>query len=104
MITEESEELIPSVLFNRILLQSSKYSSANPQQPTLELDAEKLLVNLASLFAQELVSQSSSAAQRRIGTSSSSSTNSIKINDVNFVLKHQWPLYDSSSYSQVPEK
>lgn len=105
MATNDSEDLIPSVLFNRILLQSGQYSlssSTNPvQPPTLQSDAEKLLIKLASLFAQELVSKSSSVAQRRIGTSSSS--NPINIDDVNFVLKHQWPIYDSSSYNQMSE-
>ncbi|CAF1994021.1 unnamed protein product [Rotaria magnacalcarata] len=100
MTTNNTEDLIPSAFFNRILLQSGQYSSSNPQQPLLQPDAEKLLVNLASLFAQELVSKSSSATQRRIGTSSSTS---IKENDVNFVLKHQWPIYDSSSYNKIPE-
>jgi hypothetical protein len=100
MTTNNLEDLIPSALFTRILLQSGQYSSSNPQQPILQPDAEKLLVNFASLFAQELVSKSSSVAQRRIGTSSSSSIN---INDVNFVLKHQWPLYDNSAYNQIPK-
>ncbi|CAF0829607.1 unnamed protein product [Rotaria sordida] len=103
MTTNDLENLIPSSLFTRILLQSGQYSSSsNAQQPTLQSDTEKLLINFASLFAQELVSKSSSIAQRRIGTSSSSST-TININDVNFVLKHQWPIYDSSSYNQISE-
>jgi histone H3/H4 len=100
MITNNTEDLIPSALFTRILLQSGRYSSSNPQQPVLQSDAEKLLINFASLFAQELVSKSSSVAQRRIETSSSTSINK---NDVNFVLKHQWPIYDSSSYNQTPK-
>jgi hypothetical protein len=99
MTTNNSEDLIPSAFFTRILLQSGQYSSINSQQPTLQSDTEKLLVNFASLFAQELVLKSSSIAQRRIGTSSTS----ININDVNFVLKHQWPIYDSSSYNQISE-
>lgn len=99
MTTNNTEDLIPSTFFTRILLQSGQYSSTNSQQPTLQSDAEKLLVNFASLFAQELVSKSSSIAQRRTGTSN----NSININDVNFVLKHQWPIYDSSSYHQISE-
>ncbi|CAF1108114.1 unnamed protein product [Rotaria sp. Silwood1] len=101
MTTNDSENLNPSIFFNRILLQSSQYSSSNPQQTRLQSDAEKLLINFASLFAQELVSKSSSIAQRRIGTSSS--LTSININDVNFVLKYQWPIYDSSAYNQIPE-
>jgi len=99
MTTNKSEDLNSSAFFTRILLQSGQYSSTNSQQPTLQPDAEKLLVNFASLFAQELVSKSSSIAQRRTETS----TNSININDVNFVLKHQWPIYDSSSYNQISE-
>ena len=100
MTTSDSEELAPSAVFTRILLQSGHYSSSNSKQPTLQSDAEKLLVNFASLFAKELVSKSSSIAQRRTGTSSSSSIN---VNDVNFVLKHQWPVYDSSSYNKICE-
>jgi hypothetical protein len=100
MITNNTEDLIPSALFTRILLQSGQYSPSNSQQPVLQPDAEKLLINFASLFAQELVSKSSSVAQRR----TESSSPSININDVNFVLKHQWPIYDSSSYNQIPEK
>jgi histone H3/H4 len=96
MTTNNSEDLIPSAFFTRILLQSRQYSSSNSQQATLESDAEKLLVNFASLFAQELVSKSSSIAQRRTGTS-------INLNDVNFVLKNQWPIYDNSSYNQISE-
>ena len=97
MITNNSDEdLIPSAFFTQTLLQSGQYSSTNRQQPTLQSDAEKLLVNFASLFAKELVTKSSSVAQRRVETSTS-----ININDVNFVLKHQWPTYDSSSYNQV---
>jgi histone H3/H4 len=96
MTTNNSEDLIPSAFFTRILLQSRQYSSSNSQQATLESDAEKLLVNFASLFAQELVSKSSSITQRRTGTS-------INLNDVNFVLKNQWPIYDNSSYNQISE-
>jgi hypothetical protein len=98
MTTNNPEnDLNSSAFFTRILLQSGQYSSSNPpQQPVLQSDAEKLLVNLASLFAQELVFKSSSATERRSG-------NSINLNDVNFVLKHQWPIYDSSSYNQIPE-
>ena len=98
MTTNNLEDLIPSALFTRILLQSGQYSSSNPQQPILQSDAEKLFTNFASLFAQELVAKSSSIAQNRLGTSTS-----INIHDVNFVLKHQWPLYDSSSYNQITE-
>ena len=114
MATNISEDLIPSTFFSRILLQSGQYSSSNPlqRQPTLETGAEKLLVKFATLFAQELVSKSSTIAQQRTRsssfsttttTSSSSSSTAIHINDVNFVLKHQWPLYDSSSYNKISE-
>ncbi|CAF0965355.1 unnamed protein product [Adineta steineri] len=96
MTTNNFEKLSPSDLFTQILLQSGQYSSSNSQQPVLESDAEKLLINFAELFAKELVSQSSSVAQRRSETSTS-----IKLNDVNFVLKHQWPIYDNSSYNQI---
>jgi len=99
MTTNKSEDLNPSAFFTQILLQSGQYSSTNPQQPTLQSDAEKLLINFASLFAEELVTKSSSIAQRRTETS----VNSININDVNFVLKHQWPIYDNSSYNQISE-
>jgi hypothetical protein len=99
MTTNKSEDLNPSAFFTQILLQSGQYSSTNPQQPTLQSDAEKLLINFASLFAEELVTKSSSIAQRRTETSA----NSININDVNFVLKHQWPIYDNSSYNQISE-
>jgi len=99
MTTNKSEDLNPSAFFTQILLQSGQYSSTNPQQPTLQSDAEKLLINFASLFAEELVTKSSSIAQRRTETS----VNSININDVNFVLKHQWPLYDNSAYNQLPK-
>jgi len=100
MTTNKSEDLNPSAFFTRILLQSGQYSSTNSQQPILQSDAEKLLVNFASLFAEELVTKSSSFAQRRTETSA---VNSININDVNFVLKHQWPIYDNSSYNQISE-
>ncbi|CAF4339771.1 unnamed protein product, partial [Adineta steineri] len=93
MTTNNFEKLSPTDLFTQILFQSGQYSSSNSQQPILESDAEKLLINFAELFAEELVSQSSSVAQRRSETSTS-----IKLNDVNFVLKHQWPIYDNSSY------
>ncbi|CAF4340186.1 unnamed protein product, partial [Adineta steineri] len=93
MTTNNFEKLSPTDLFTQILLQSGQYSSSNSQQPILEADVEKLLINFAELFAKELVSQSSSVAQRRSETSTS-----IKLNDVNFVLKHQWPIYDNSSY------
>ncbi|CAF0825029.1 unnamed protein product [Adineta steineri] len=96
MTTNNFEKLSPTDLFTQILLQSGQYSSSNSQQPVLESDAEKLLINFAELFAKELVSQSSSVAQRR-----SETTTSIKLNDVNFVLKHQWPIYDNSSYNQI---
>jgi hypothetical protein len=100
MTTNNPEnDLNSSAFFTRILLQSGQYSSSNlqqQQQPVLQSNAEKLLVNLASLFAQELVFKSSSATERRSGSS-------INLNDVNFVLKHQWPIYDSSSYNQIPE-
>ena len=87
----------PSAFFTRILLQSGRYSASNPQQqPGLQGDAEGLLVKFASLFAQDLVSKASRAAQNRSG-------HSIHLNDVNFVLKHQWPIYDSSSYHRVAE-
>jgi hypothetical protein len=99
MTTTNTEDRIPSDFFTKILLQSGRYSSSNSQPPTLQGDAEKLLIDFASLFAQELVSKSSSVAQRRTGSSSAS----ININDVNFILKHQWPIYDSSSYNQIPE-
>lgn len=98
MTTNNSEDCIPSVFFNQILLQSRSYSQQQ-QQPTLQSDTEKLLVNFASLFAQELVSKSSLIAQRR----TDKIDKSIHINDVNFVLKHQWPIYDSSSYNQISE-
>ncbi|CAF0823382.1 unnamed protein product [Adineta steineri] len=96
MTTNNFEKLSPTDLFTQILLQSGQYSSSNLQQPILEADVEKLLINFAELFAKELVSQSSSVAQRRSETSTS-----IKLNDVNFVLKHQWPIYDNSSYNQI---
>ncbi len=98
MTTNNSDEPNSSAFFTQIILQSGQYSSSNnpEQQPVLQSDAEKLLVNIASLFAKELVLKSSSATQRRSG-------NSINLNDVNFVLKHQWPIYDSSLYSQIHE-
>ncbi len=92
---DNSDNLNSSEFFTQILLQSGQYSSSNPP-PILQSDTEKLLVNLGSLFAQELVFKSSSATQNRSG-------NSINLNDVNFVLKHQWPIYDSSLYNQIPE-
>jgi hypothetical protein len=96
MTTNNFDDLNSSDLFTRILLQSGQYSSLNSQKPTLESNAEKLLSNCASLFAQELVAKSSLATQQRQGTS-------INLNDVNFVLKNQWPIYDSSAYNQILE-
>ena len=96
MSTNNFEDLNSSAVFTRILLQSGQYSTANSQPPVLQPDAEKVLVELANLFARELVSQASSATQRRQGSS-------IHRDDVNFVLKHQWPIYDSSAYHPLPE-
>ena len=96
MSTNNIEDLNSSDLFTRILLQSNQYSLDHSPPPVLQPDAEKLLVQLANLFAEELVSQTSSASQIRQG-------HSIDLNDVNFVLKHRWPIYDSSAYHQIPE-
>lgn len=95
---DDLEDLEPSAFFARILRQSTP---SNRQQSLLQADTEKLLVQCASLFAQELVSQSASVAQRRSDKSSSSTA--IRIDDVKFVLKHQWPVYDSSSYNRIAE-
>lgn len=97
MSTNNFEDLNSSAVFTRILLQSHDYSLDHSPSPVLQSDAEKLLVQLANLFAEELVSQASSATQRRQG-------NSIDLNDVNFLLKHRWPIYDSSAYHQISEQ
>lgn len=92
MSTNNFENLNSSNLFTEILLQSGQYSIRNNnQQKLIQSDTEQLLVNLAELFAKELVSKSSSTAQARRG-------HSIELKDVNFVLKHHWPIYDSSAY------
>ena len=91
--TATFEDLLPSQCFTRILLQSGQYSSST--QPILESKTEKLLVQIASRFAEELVAKADLAAQRR------TEHGSIQINDVEFVLKHHWPIYDSSSYDQI---
>jgi hypothetical protein len=99
--SDDLEDLEPSAFFTRILRQSGSTSSSIRQQPVLQAETEKILVRCASLFAHELVSKSASVAQRRAEKSSSAAA--IRIDDVNFVLKHQWPVYDSSSYSRVTE-
>ncbi|CAF1015782.1 unnamed protein product [Adineta ricciae] len=96
MTTNNRGNLHSSDFFTRILLQSGQYTSP----PTLESDAEKLLVHFATLFAQQLVSKSSLAATAR----RTPKPTPINLNDVNFVLKHQWPVYDSSSYNQTLKK
>ena len=94
----DSEDLAPSAFFTQIMLQSGPCTSSNRQQPMLQADAEKLLVQCASLFAQELVAKSASVAQRRPQGHAA-----IRIDDVNFVLKHQWPIYDASSTDGIVE-
>ena len=94
----DSEDLAPSAFFTQIILQSGSRASSNRQQPILQADAEKLLVQCASLFAQELVAKSASVAQQRPDGRAS-----IRIDDVNFVLKHQWPIYDASSIDGIAE-
>ncbi|UJR31368.1 hypothetical protein I4U23_018862 [Adineta vaga] len=96
MTTNNREDLPSAAFFTRILLQSGQYSSS----PTLESDTEKLLVNFATLFAQQLVSKSSAAA---VASRRTQKSTSITLNDVNFVLKHQWPIYDSSSYNKISQ-
>jgi hypothetical protein len=104
----ELEDLCPSACFTRILLQSGQYSlSTSQQQPCLQADAEKLLVQCATLFARELVSKS--AAVENLSRSRTNDnheqteplTMSIRLKDVDFVLKHQWPIYHSASYNQL---
>lgn len=85
-------------IFQEILRQSEPFSTSNRQQPTLQTDTEKLLVHCASLFAKELVSKSSIVAKNRKQKNSI-----ISADDVRFVLKNDWKVYDSTSFNKIDQ-
>jgi hypothetical protein len=99
----EPEDLTVSACFTRILLQSAHYSPSADQQSPLDKDTSKLLVHCASLFVQHLVNEAATAAHHRQTNDQTSAAISspISLDDVNFVLKHRWPVYDSSAYVQT---
>ena len=88
--TKEFEDRAAAECFQRILSQTTN------RPISLDANAEKLVERLAELFAEELVSKADDVAQRRV-----TEDRSIEKEDVEFVLKHRWTLYDPSAYFQT---
>lgn len=88
--TKEFEDRSTAECFQQILSQTTN------RPISLDANAEKLVERLAEMFAEELVSKADDVAQRRV-----TQCRSIEKEDVEFVLKHRWTLYDPSAYFQT---
>lgn len=87
--TKQFEDRSTSECFQQILSQTTN------RQISIDVETEKLLGRLAEFFAEELVKKSDDVAQHR---TKNNGGQSIEKKDVEFVLKNQWKLYDSSAY------